>query len=159
MKLVALVLLMRLGRRLEPIARLRLRLRNRLLHVQEVAADRRHLVAVLDHVVVQGTVGLVRVAQHVLDVVLVRAAVVVVGHGRGGYGALLYVLRWHLIFSLLNVVRHGAAQLAVIQATVPTYLHLFARIVFEIRYGRIALAIRGCDCDSSSAKTCSTIES
>jgi len=87
--------------------------------------DRCHLVAVLDHVLVHGTVALFRVAVRV-HVVSVGATVVVVGDDRARCA--FYVLRSYLILPLLDVVSYGATQLTVIQATVPAYLHLSEKI-------------------------------
>lgn len=105
----------------QPVAGLRLRLRDRLLDPQEVTPYRGHLVTVLNDVVVKGTVSLLAAPTHVF-IILVGAVVVVALNGGRRSG--LRVLWPYLILALLNIVAHGSAELTVIQTAVTTYLNL-----------------------------------
>lgn len=109
--------------RWQPVARLRLRLRYRLLHPQESQTlYRSHLVTVLNDVIVKGAIGLLAPTSRVF-VTLVGAVVILVVVNGGRYCG-LRVLRSYLILALLNVVADGSAELTVIQTPVTTDLNL-----------------------------------
>lgn len=110
--------------RWQPVARLRLRLRYRLLHPQEVTTYRGHLVTILNDVVVKGTVRLLASTSRVfVNLVGTIVAVILVVVNGGRYCG-LRVLRSYLILALLNVVADGSAELTVIQTPVTTDLNL-----------------------------------
>lgn len=109
--------------RWQPVARLRLRLRYRLLHPQEVPPYRGHLVTILNDVIVKGTIRLLASTSRVF-VTLVGAVVVILVIVNGGRYCGLRVLRSYLILALLNVVADGSAELTVIQTPVTTDLNL-----------------------------------
>lgn len=114
------------SQRYSSVTRLCLRFWYRLFNIQEMSADRRHFVAILDDIVVQRTISLLHIASRIF-LIFVRATVIVlIGKARGC--RTLYILWSYLILSFLNVMSYGAAQLTMIQATVPTYFDLFIRI-------------------------------
>ena len=116
--------------RWQPVARLRLRFRYRLLHSQKVATYRSHLVTILYDVIVKGAIRLLAPTSRVFItlvgavVVVVVVVVVVLVVVNGGRYCGLRVLRSYLILALLNVVADGSAELTVIQTPVTTDLNL-----------------------------------